>query len=440
MAGETLFICSNCDTQYPKWYGQCSECGKWGTIAQQSFYDDSGVEIISAAIDAIPQRVKINITEIDNVLGGGIVKGSLILLAGDPGVGKSTLVLQICSGLSGDAIRDIFYICGEESPQQISTRIARLNAKIEKLKFIPSTDLDHIIPVIKRQNPSAVIVDSIQTISSKRIDSEPGSATQVRACASLLLEIAKKENIPIIIVGHVTKDGSVAGPKLLEHIVDVVLYLEGDRFHEHRLLRSVKNRFGPTNQVGVFSMGSAGLEEVKNPSEMFLNKTENIVPGSVVSVIMEGARPFLIEIQALTNRTNFSTPKRATSGFDLSRLELLVSVLERRAGLCLHNQDIFLNVVGGLKVKDPALDLACSIAIASSVSNQVLEKGSVVLGEVGLGGEIRPISFINERIKESTRLGFSRIYIPDQNVKEDAGNFFIVKDITKGLSVLGIKK
>jgi DNA repair protein RadA/Sms len=433
---EIIYFCSHCDAQYLKWQGQCDECGKWGTVGEINGSGEVGGEIVELKTLNDIERITTKINEIDNVLGGGIVPGSLILIAGDPGIGKSTLVLQMINGFNQN---NILYVCGEESAQQIGMRINRLGVDGKNIQFLQETRISHIVGTVKSKKPSLVIVDSIQTIIDEQIQSEAGNVSQIRSSTGQLLKLAKETNIPILIVGHVTKEGTAAGPQTLAHMVDVVLYLEGDKMHEHRLLRGVKNRFGATNQVGVFKMEENGLQEVKNPSELFLGDHKEKIPGSVVSVIMEGTRPFLIEIQALTNKTSYGYPKRATSGFDLSRLELLIAVLSRRGGLKLDNQDVFLNIVGGLRTKDPALDLAACLAIASSLSNQPLPQKGVVLGEVGLGGEVRPVSGIDTRVNESIRLGFENIYIPS---KKDAkkSTHIVVNDINSALTLLGIQK
>ncbi|MBI2637016.1 MAG: DNA repair protein RadA [Parcubacteria group bacterium] len=407
------YVCSHCDAQYSKWQGQCDECGKWGTIQASS--GDAGASA-SAAVSSVDTsraavRLETGMHEVDSVLGGGLVAGSLVLLAGDPGIGKSTLVLQAVAGFAQRNVGNVLYVAGEESPEQISLRM-----------------------------PSLAVIDSIQTTADPSVGSEPGSVAQLRTSAAQFLQCAKQTSIPIILIGHVTKEGVVAGPGLLAHMVDVVLYLEGDRLHEYRLLRSTKNRFGPTNQVGVFSMTDAGLVEVKNPSQLFLEAGGGNHPGSVVSVIMEGSRPFLIEIQALTNKSSYGYPKRAASGFDLSRLELLIAVLSRRAGLKLDTQDVFVNVVGGLRVKDPSLDLAASLAIASSLSNQPMPQKSIALGEVGLSGEIRPSTNLAARLDEAKRLGFTSFFIPKSGAKETNAPARGVADIAEALSALGIVK
>ncbi|MBU2575889.1 DNA repair protein RadA [Patescibacteria group bacterium] len=435
----SLYICSYCDSQYTKWQGQCDECDKWGSISQQEGNGRVSQKTVKHSSKPSIQRIAIKINEINNVLGGGIVPGSFVLLAGDPGIGKSTLVLQIaCSIGDADSVPAVcpskasgllLYIAGEESVDQIGMRINRLNLDSKNLEFLADTSIKNIIASIKKSKPALVIVDSIQAISDEDVEGSAGNINQVRACSSQLLQTAKQENTAIITIGHVTKEGYAAGPQALAHMVDVVLYLEGDKFHEYRLLRCTKNRFGATNQVGVFTMSEQGLKEVKNPSELFLRKRQDNSTGSVVSVIMEGSRPFLIEIQALTNKTPYGYPKRATSGFDLSRLELLLAVLQRRGGLKLDNQDVFLNIVAGLKTKDPALDLAACLAIASSLSNQPMPSLSVAIGEIGLSGEVRPVSHFEDRAREAERLGFKNLYTPKS-----------IRHISEALGMLGIKK
>lgn len=429
MNSKMLYYCTHCDAQYPKWQGQCAECDKWGTIKE--FAVENGVATLPIALNLGEGilRLPVGLNEVDSVLGGGIVPGSLLLLAGDPGIGKSTLVLQIAAHVLAKSAGEVLYVCGEESPSQIGLRLSRLSLPPASFRFLATTNLGAIIGAVQTQRPQLVIVDSIQTISSEKNDSEAGSVTQIRLSTAELLQAAKQSQVPIIIIGHVTKDGAVAGPRSLEHLVDVVLYLEGDDIHAYRLLRSVKNRFGPTNQVGVFSMTDAGLVEVRNPSELFLSQRPEALPGSVVSVIMDGSRPFLVEIQALTNKTSFGYPKRAVSGFDLSRLELLLAVLQRRAGLKLENQDVFVNIVGGLRTKDPALDLAAALAVASSLANIPLPEKTVALGEIGLGGEVRPVAHLESRLREAERLGFNNFLVPEK-----------IKDIQSALRVLGIEK
>jgi len=436
MTREALYICARCDSQYQKWQGQCDECNAWGTIAQQSDNSEAGahIETIPATDVSLAAvgRFPVGMREIDSVLGGGLVEGSLTLLAGEPGIGKSTLVLHIAQGMLR-AGGSVLYVCGEESPQQISERLDRLNVDKTKLLFLPRAGVVSIMSAIKKEKPSLLIVDSVQTAYHEQQEGEPGSIVQVRSVTGTLLQLAKETGVPVVLIGHVTKEGTVAGPRLLEHMVDVVLSLEGDRFHEHRLLRSVKNRFGPTNYVGVFSMASEGLSEVENPSALFLD-AHTSSPGSVVSAIMEGNRPFLVEIQALTQKTSFGYPKRTVSGFDANRLEVLLAVLSKRAGLKLDDQDVFINMVGGLKSKDPALDLAVSLAVVSSLTSQTLPEQMLVLGEVGLGGEVRNVSYVEQRIAEASRLGFTSFMAPKSSHQQS----IVVHTIREALSAIQI--
>ncbi|MDZ4221337.1 MAG: DNA repair protein RadA, partial [Patescibacteria group bacterium] len=430
-----LYSCSHCDSQYTKWQGQCDECGKWGTIqaAGEGAASGEAADLVVVDENSGIRRFATGMRDLDSVLGGGIVAGSLVLLVGDPGIGKSTLVLQAVAGFAKNNAGDTLYIAGEESPQQIGLRMKRLSVSGERVRFVSDTRLNAATAAIKKHKPGLVIVDSIQTMADPSIASEPGSVTQLRTAAAQFLQCAKQTNIPIILIGHVTKEGSAAGPQLLNHMVDAVLYLEGDRSHEYRLLRATKNRFGSIHHVGVFSMDESGLLEVKNPSELFLESGGAGHPGSAVSVIMEGSRPFLIEIQALTNKTSYGYPKRAASGFELSRLELLIAVLSRRAGLKLDTQDVFVNVVGGLRVKDPSLDLAACMAIASSLSAQPLPAKSIVLGEVGLSGEVRPAAHIEVRLAEAKRLGFESFYVPKTGSKTSLSGAQTITDVSQAL-------
>jgi len=433
-----MYACSYCDSQYSKWQGQCDECGKWGTIKNQDLQSSQNAKIETINQSNKTDRFKIGIAEVESVLGGGLVLGSLTLIAGDPGIGKSTLVSQIIgASLSGGAI---LYFAGEESPSQIGMRMDRLKIPTQNIKFIQNANVSELVSAVSREKPVLCVVDSIQTLNDSSSEFVYGSASSIKSSCAKLLESAKSTNVPFLIIGHITKDGSFAGPQTLAHMVDTVLYLEGDKTHQYRLLRSVKNRFGPTDRVGVFSMSEKGLLEVKNPSELFLGETRQKSPGSVVSVIMEGSRPFLVEIQSLTNKTPYGYPKRATSGFDLSRLDIILAVLERRGGLKLQSQDVFLNIAGGLKSKDTSLDLAALLAVASSLSNQSAPEKSIVIGEIGLGGEIRPVPNILERIKESQRLGFNNFLIPKSKQSFDISGVFQVEDIVSALSFLGIKK
>lgn len=431
MSSATIFICSNCDTQAPKWAGRCLECGAWGTLSQ-GIADEkkksspstapAGAVSFSAIDEAEVPRIPTGIDEFDQVLGGGIVPGSLILLGGDPGIGKSTVQLQIACALSRRASKDhpVIYASGEESAQQVKMRFERLKNKetnSDALLFIGETNCEKVCSALRAHRPLLAIIDSIQTIVSSDVPSEAGSVTQVRACTVKLLEVAKKDNIPIIITGHVTKEGGVAGPKTLEHLVDTVLYLEGDASQYFRLLKTVKNRFGSTNEIGVFEMTGAGLIEVKNPSELFLSSEQEHAAGTATTAVVEGSRAFLVPIQALTSKTYFGYPQRKSIGIDANRLGLLVAVLSKRLGVNLGDQDIHVNVVGGLKITEPAADLAVCASILSSYKNKPLEKGVVVFGEVGLTGEVRTVSHTEKRLKEAEKLGFTTAYIPKQTKK-----------------------
>lgn len=423
----TMYLCSQCDAQFPKWSGRCLECGAWGSLKQttvtQTTDRKGALPVTAAEVVSLDQpgslqvrRLLTNIPEIDRVFGQGIVVGSLTLLGGEPGIGKSTLVAQIANSLD----KTILYVSGEESLNQIKLRLERLNCKIEKIKFVSETNIEKVVSAIKAVEPALVIVDSIQTVYSHDLPSESGSVAQIRACAVKLLEVAKQDNITIIVVGHITKDGSLAGPKSLEHIVDTVLYLETDPSNSYRFLRSTKNRFGSTHELGVFEMTGQGLKEVKNPTEIFLEQDHAAITGSVISCIMEGTRPFLTEIQALVTKTVFGYPQRKSSGFDLNRLQVLAAVISKRTKVNLTTQDIILNVVGGLKISDPSIDLAICAAVISSQMNKTLDQKTVILGEVGLGGEVRPVGNLQHKLNEAANLGFNMAIIPKTNIK--AGN------------------
>lgn len=438
---KTIYICSKCDSQALKWSGRCLECGAWGTLVKSHDTKSNSQKIVEHATAELTdfkdvkaqdfERIKTNISELDQVLGGGIVKGSLILLGGEPGIGKSTIILQIASNIS----QNLVYVSGEESKEQVKLRIDRLQTTTDHLKFLAQTNIDTICSTLKKNKPSVAVIDSIQTMYTADIDSEAGNISQVRACTVKLLEVAKQNNVAIIIVGHVTKDGAVAGPKTLEHLVDCVLYLEGDKFHHYRLLRGIKNRFGSTNEVGVFDMTQKGLIEVANPSASLLEQKQDNVSGSIVTCFIEGTRPFLTEIQALVTTTVFGYPQRKTAGFDLNRLQLLVAVLTKRANLNLTNQDVHLNIVGGFKIQEPAVDLAVALAIASAYKNITIKENTAVFGEIGLGGEIRPINFIDKRIKEAQKLGYNKIICP--NMKMQAGSGIIkVKNVSQAINSL----
>lgn len=416
---QTSFVCSNCDAQYTKWAGRCLECGKWGTIKESRItnHELKNKEVTNypaietTTLDKIEgkkvERTKTNISELDRVLGGGLVPGSLILLGGEPGIGKSTLALQLASILA-----KTLYISGEESVEQIKLRADRLGTKSSTLKLGNATNIESIIATIKKDPPGLAIVDSIQTVYSEEVEGGAGNINQVRACTAKLMELAKTTGVIIVLIGQVTKDGNVAGPKSLEHLVDVVLYLEGEKYHLYRILRTAKNRFGSTDEIGVFSMETNGLQEVKNPSEAFLSGRGEQVPGSTVACLIEGSRPVLVEIQALVTKTNFGYPQRRASGFDLNRLQVLIGVLSKRAGLPLDSYDVFLNVVGGLEASEPAADLAVILALASGLKNKILPQNIASFGEVGLGGEVRPVSQAEKRLNEIKKMGFDFAVTP----------------------------
>lgn len=424
MKTTTIYICNHCDAQFPKWTGRCSECGKWGTIQEEVQQKEGkkqnkpqakaleSATLADISVEHKPRK-QTGISELDTVLGGGIVIGSLTLLGGDPGIGKSTLSLQMLQALAKQA--PPLYISGEESGQQIKLRADRLGIEASSIHFLSETSVETIAATIVKELPSLAIIDSIQTIYSNEVESEPGSISQVRACTVKLLEAAKQSNVPVILIGHVTKDGHVAGPKTLEHLVDTVLYLEGDRFHTFRLLRTVKNRFGPTNEVGVFEMTGKGLIPVLNPSELFITSTKNL-PGSVVTCLLEGSRPFLIEVQALVSKSPYPSPQRRASGYDVNRLQLLLAVLQQRTKHAFHQMDVHINVVGGMKIQDPSTDLAICKALISALTNQPVDPKSLILGEVGLAGEIRPIRQLDIRLKEAKKLGYTKAIVPKQKI------------------------
>jgi DNA repair protein RadA/Sms len=376
------------------------------------------------------------IQELDRVLGGGLVPGSLILLGGEPGIGKSTLVAQIAAALGQND--EIIYVSGEESASQIKSRLIRLAIKSEKIKFLNETSAEKILATVRQLKPALVIIDSIQTIYSSAIPGEPGSLSQIRGSAVNFLELAKQEDVVIILIGHITKDGSLAGPKTLEHIVDTVLYLEAETTHDYRLLRATKNRFGSINELGIFEMTGQGFTEVANPSLIFLEQNQKI-GGSVISAISQGTRAFLIEVQALVTKTVFGYPQRKASGFDLNRLSVLVAVLTKRAGLNLTNQDVILNVVGGLKIDDPGLDLAACLAIAASLLNQIVDNKTLVLGEVGLTGEVRPVAKLEQKLKEAERLGFTKAIIPEAEISSKKLKLTKIKNVREMIDYLAKK-
>ena len=420
---QTVFSCSSCGYQSVKWLGRCPDCHAWESFVEETVRpavktgkEDSGSHPVPLylAPDGDEERIVTSIGELDRVLGGGIVPGSLVLIGGDPGIGKSTLILQTLAAIARQG-HQVLYVSGEESARQIKMRATRLNALHPQEFIATASNVDRIIAMAEEMRPGLLAVDSIQTLTCDDIPSAPGSVTQVRESAFRLLKMAKKENIPVMLVGHVTKDGALAGPKTLEHMVDTVLYFEGDRSHAFRILRTVKNRFGSANELGVFEMKGEGLVEVTNPSEIFLAERPLDAPGSVVLPSVEGTRPILVEIQALVSPTNLGTARRTAIGADPQRLSLLCAVLEKKAGQDMYGHDIFLNIAGGIRIDEPALDLGVICALASSLLDQPISSTTVVCGEVGLAGEIRAIGQMDMRVREAERLGFTRFMMPKGN-------------------------
>jgi len=420
-SARTVFVCQQCGKESLKWLGRCPDCRQWNTFVEKRVAAQAGPvrtsalmsppQELSQVVAQAAERFPISLSEFDRVLGGGLVPGSLVLIGGDPGIGKSTLLLQVSALMAG--IRGkVVYVSGEETISQIKLRAQRLGVKGEGLYLLAETDLEVILEQIEHLKPNLVIIDSIQTVFFAELGAAPGSVAQVRECTLRLMHWAKLNSVPVFITGHVTKDGTIAGPRVLEHIVDVVLYLEGEAFSAYRLLRGVKNRFGSTNEVGVFEMKEPGLVEVDNPSQAFLAQRWAEAVGSAVVSALEGSRSLLVEIQALTNATSFGLPRRTANGVDFGRLLLIIAVLSKRVGLRLGNQDVIANVTGGLKVGEPAADLGIALAIASSARDERVDPRMVVLGEVGLSGELRAVSQLERRVKEAARLGFERCLVP----------------------------
>jgi DNA repair protein RadA/Sms len=426
MKTKSIYICSECGYKSPRWQGKCSNCGAWNSFIEETVQkNDKSIERSSFATQKIYKlkditetqnfRIKTNIAEFDRVLGGGIIPGSLILVGGDPGIGKSTLMLQLCAILKDYSP---LYVSGEESLEQIKFRSTRIANIDENLEFMAETNIEEISAAIKSSSAQIVIIDSIQSVYTDKVESTPGSIQQVRECSSLLMNIAKTQNKAIFVIGHVTKDGYIAGPKILEHLVDTVLQFEGDKTYNFRMLRALKNRFGSTNEIGIFEMTDTGLDEVKNPSEIFLSHRNTQDSGVAIVASIEGTRPILLEVQALVTGANYGTPQRTTNGFDIRRLQMILAVLEKRLGLLLRNNDVFINVAGGLYLNDPGVDLAIAAAIVSSYKDIPIDSSTVIIGEIGLTGEVRAISNINSRISESEKLGFSKIIMPQLNAKK----------------------
>jgi DNA repair protein RadA/Sms len=442
-SAKIIYCCQACGYQTPKWMGKCPDCGTWDSIVEERA--TAGPFRNAARTSALPQtapvpidtieletdnRLLTGIEEFDRVLGGGLVQGTLVLVGGDPGIGKSTLMLQALYGLANQG-QKVLYVSGEESNQQIRLRSQRLKTVSPELMVGAEVEIDAILAMIQSVQPRAVVIDSIQTMYNAELTSAPGSVSQVRESTVRLMLLAKKTGIPIFLVGHVTKEGAIAGPKLLEHMVDTVLYFEGDRNHMFRILRAVKNRFGSTNEIGVFEMKDQGLDEVANPSAVFLSERPANAPGSAVTASMEGTRPILVELQALASSTSFGTPRRTILGLDSNRVALLAAVMEKQLGMHLMGYDIFMNVAGGVKVIEPAVDLAIVSAIASSFLDKPIANGTIVLGEVGLTGEVRAIGQVDSRIAEAGKMGFNRCVVPEGNFKRLRG--------IDGVEVAGIK-
>lgn len=440
---DTVFYCQSCGNESGKWLGQCPGCKEWNTFVEEKIVKLKGTAIRSGSLASantakpaalsevtakLDERIETEIAELDRVLGGGIVPGSLILVGGDPGIGKSTLLLQVCRHLTNKA-KEVLYISGEESLRQIKIRADRIGQFSDSLKLLCETNLSIIENIIRKTKPHVVVIDSIQTMYCEEVTSAPGSVTQVRESTALLLQLAKGLGISIFIVGHVTKEGTVAGPRVLEHMVDTVLYFEGDRHAAYRILRGVKNRFGSTNEIGVFEMQNIGLIEVKNPSEYMLSGKPKGASGSVVACLMEGTRPILIEIQALVYQSNFGIPRRQATGTDLNRLNLLIAVLEKRIGMQMAACDAYVNLAGGLKIAEPALDLGIIIALASSFKNRPADDKMIVFGEVGLSGEVRSVSLASLRIKEAAKLGFTTCILPEACLPALSGEIKNLKEM-----------
>ena len=444
---KSIYICSECGWESSKWVGKCQGCGSWNTMQEElkkksksitSSKTEKSVDLYSTPISmrdidtTNEERYTTGLKEFDRVLGGGIVKGSLVLLGGDPGIGKSTILLQVCNRLGNDL--KILYVSGEESKRQIKLRADRLGVDCENLYVITETDIEIVCQIIKNEKPDLVMIDSIQTMNFTELSSSPGSVTQVRECTNILMKTAKSIEIPVMIVGHVNKDGAIAGPKVLEHIVDAVLHFEGDKQMSYRILRAVKNRYGSTNEIGVFQMSNDGLTEVENPSMMLLLGRPKNVSGTCVACAMEGTRPIMAEIQGLVTTSGFGNPRRMSTGFDSNRVNLILAVLEKRAGYFFSNADTYLNVVGGLRLDEPAVDLAVAMSLISSLKDIAILENALAFGEIGLAGEIRGVSQAQLRISEATRLGFTKIILPYQNLKNIKSN-----QISSNVQLVGVR-
>ncbi|HLR15216.1 MAG TPA: DNA repair protein RadA [Bacillota bacterium] len=441
---KTVFMCQECGYESPRWMGKCPGCQQWNSMVEEVIPSKASMQSVGGQFGSASRgpekittissenqpRITTQMTEFNRVLGGGIVPGSLVLIGGDPGIGKSTLLLQISAQLAEKQV-SVLYVSGEESTQQTKIRADRLSIQTDELYVLSETNLFEISTHIEKLKPSFVVIDSIQTMFKEEVTSAPGSVTQVRECTSELMKIAKTSGIPIFIVGHVTKEGAIAGPRMLEHMVDAVLYFEGERHHTYRILRGVKNRFGSTNEMGIFEMKELGLQEVLNPSEIFLEERSHGTAGSTVVASMEGTRPVLVEIQALISPSSFGNPRRMATGIDANRVPLLMAVLEKRVGLMLQNQDAYIKVAGGVKLDEPAIDLAIAISIASSFRDQSTNPQDIYIGEVGLTGEIRRVSRIEQRVQEAAKLGFKRVICSENNLEGWT--------VPKSIKVIGVK-
>lgn len=426
---RTNWVCQQCGTSSPAYLGRCPGCGQWNTMvetieerrnpkaaARRQRLGTSTLRPLTQIAQEGQARVDVGIAEFNRVLGGGMVPGSLVLVGGDPGIGKSTLILQ-AAGQVAETNGPVVYVSAEESAQQIRLRADRLGVRSDHVLVLSETNLEEILATAEDAEPGLVVIDSIQTVMLDEITSAAGSVSQVRECTSRIMQWAKPRDIPVFVIGHVTKEGTIAGPRVLEHMVDAVLYLEGERFHQYRILRGAKNRFGSTDEVGVFEMIGEGLQEVKNPSEAFLEERSAKAPGSTVAVTMEGTRPILVEVQALATPSSFSMPRRSANGLDTNRLQLLVAVLQKRVGLGLGTQDVYANVVGGMRIMEPASDMAVAVAVASSLREEPIDQGTVCIGEIGLSGEIRSVNHLERRITEASRMGFRRAIVPARSAK-----------------------
>ena len=433
--GGSEFVCQNCGTVYPRWQGKCDACGEWNTIVEEKIggegFSNLAPKHKGKIIDFVPlsgaqeklNRLSTSIKELDRVCGGGLVAGSVILVGGDPGIGKSTLLLQTCAKIANlPEHPECYYISGEEAIDQVRIRAKRLGLEQAPVKLASATDIKDIIATLEKSNAAVVIIDSIQTMYLEEVESTPGSVAQVRACSYELIKLAKKKGFTLFLVGHVTKQGSIAGPRVLEHMVDTVLYFEGERGHHFRILRAVKNRYGATDEIGVFEMQDQGLVEVDNPSALFLAERQGNISSSCVFAGIEGSRPVLVEIQALVSQTGYASPKRAVVGWDSNRLSMVLAVLEARCGINLSSQDVYLNIAGGLRITEPAADLAVAMAVISSLTNKPLPHDMVIFGEIGLSGEIRAVSQPNLRLKEAHKLGFASAIMPPEHKKDNSGN------------------